>query len=55
MPGSTPGLDPKQVRKAAAALLKFVGSQKEESKELLQDDEVFYLVCCMKVADSVET
>lgn len=49
MPGSTPGLDPEQVRKAASALLKFVGSQKEDSKELLQDDEVFYLVCCRPV------
>ncbi|KAK9825035.1 hypothetical protein WJX74_002654 [Apatococcus lobatus] len=44
MPGSTPGLDPEQVRKAATALLKFVGSQREESKELLQDDEVFQLL-----------
>ena len=46
MPGSTPGLDPEQVKKASAALLKFVGAQKEESKELLQDDEVFHLVRC---------
>ena len=44
MPGATPGLDPTQVQKAAAALLKFVGSQQQESKELFTDDEIFYLV-----------
>ncbi len=44
MPGATPGLDPAQIKKAAAALLKFVSTQQEESKELFEDDEIFYLV-----------
>ena len=40
----TPGLKREQVQKAVAALLKYVVSQKEGSKDLLEDEEYIYLV-----------
>lgn len=40
----TPGLEREQVQKAVAALLKYVASQKEGSKDLLEDEEFLYLV-----------
>ena len=40
----TPGLKREQVQKAVAALLKYVDSQKEGSKDLLEDEEYLYLV-----------
>jgi hypothetical protein len=33
-----------QVRKAVIALLKYIGKQKENSNNLLEDDELLYLV-----------
>lgn len=41
---ATPGLREPQVSKAVAALLKFLGKQREESKNLLQEDEFLHLV-----------
>jgi hypothetical protein len=41
---TTPGLKREQVQKAVAALLKYVDSQKEGSKDLLEDEEYLYLV-----------
>lgn len=40
----TPGLKRDQVQKAVTALLKYVDSQKQGSKDLLEDEEYLYLV-----------
>ena len=39
-----PGLKREQVDKAVSALLKYIGSQKADSKDLLEDEEYLYLV-----------
>lgn len=44
----TPGLKREQVQKAVAALLKYVVSQKEGSKDLLEDEEYIYLNIALK-------
>ena len=41
-----PGLKQEQLQKAVKALLKHIGKQQEESKNLLQDEEYLYLVSC---------
>lgn len=42
------GLDTEQVRKAAKALLTYSAKKSEESNNLLQDDELLYLVRCTR-------
>lgn len=42
--GKTPGLRREQVEKAVSALLKYIGTQKADSKDLLEDEEYLYLV-----------
>ena len=42
--GKAPGLQREQVDKAVSALLKYIGSQKADSKDLLEDEEYLYLV-----------
>ena len=42
---SRPVLDREQTRKAVSALLKYIGKEKAEAKELFDDDEFLYLVC----------
>ena len=37
-------LDREQMRKAVAALMKYIGKEKAESKELFDDDEFLYVV-----------
>ena len=45
-----PGLKRDQIDKAVSALLKYVGSQKSDSKDLLEDEEYLYLVSpCVKL------
>lgn len=45
-----PGLQREQIDKAVSALLKYVGSQKSDSKDLLEDEEYLYLVsACSKL------
>ena len=39
-----PVLDREQTRKAVTALLKYVGKEKAEAKELFDDDEFLYVV-----------
>lgn len=39
-----PGLKREQIDKAVSALLKYVGCQKADSKDLLEDEEYLYLV-----------
>ena len=39
-----PVLDREQTRKAVAALMKYIGKEKEEAKELFDDDEFLYVV-----------
>lgn len=43
MPGIE-DIDKKQVHKAVVALLKYLGKQKNESMNLLEEDELLYLV-----------
>jgi hypothetical protein len=43
MPGFE-DIDKKQVHKAVVALLKYLGKQKDESMNLLEEDELLYLV-----------
>lgn len=43
-----PGLDQEQVLKAARSLLKYVGQQQEQSKQLLEEDEVIYMLLALK-------
>jgi len=43
MPGIE-SIDKKQVKKAVAALLKYIGKQKNERSNLLEEDELLYLV-----------
>ncbi len=40
----TEGVDEAQVQKAIVALLKYIGKQKETSKNLLEDEDLLYLV-----------
>lgn len=42
--GKAPGLKREQIDKAVSALLKYIGSQKADSKDLLEDEEYLYLV-----------
>ena len=42
-----PGLKREQVEKAVQALLKYIGTQKADSKDLLEDEEYLYLVMLM--------
>lgn len=44
----TPGLKRDQVQKAVTALLKYVDSQKQGSKDLLEDEEYLYLNIALK-------
>ena len=37
-------VDKKQVEKAVAALLKYIGKEKKDSSNLLEEDELLYLV-----------
>lgn len=39
-----PGLKREQIDKAVSALLKYIGSQKADSTDLLEDEEYLYLV-----------
>ena len=41
---SRPVLDREQTRKAVSALMKYIGKEKAEAKELFDDDEFLYLV-----------
>jgi|LakMenE18May11ns_1017448.scaffolds.fasta_scaffold7664882_1 hypothetical protein len=43
MPGIE-DVDKKQVQKAVVALLKYLGKQKDESMNLLEEDDLLYLV-----------
>lgn len=42
--GEVEHIDEKQVRKAVEALLKYIGKQKKDSSNLLEEDELLYLV-----------
>lgn len=42
--GKAPGLKQEQIQKAVTALLKHIGTQKEGSKDLLEEEEYLYLV-----------
>ena len=44
MAAARPVLDREQTRKAVAALMKYIGKEKEEAKELFDDDEFLYVV-----------
>lgn len=46
--GKTPGLRREQVEKAVSALLKYIGTQKADSKDLLEDEEYLYLNIALK-------
>lgn len=48
------GLDEAQVEKAARALLKYAKKQEENSKNILQEDEMIYLVCRTPAITTVE-
>ncbi|KAL3138723.1 hypothetical protein ABBQ32_006478 [Trebouxia sp. C0010 RCD-2024] len=43
-----PGLQREQIDKAVSALLKYVGAQKSDSKDLLEDEEYLYLNFALK-------
>jgi ribosome biogenesis protein UTP30 len=42
------GLQEPQLQKAVASLLKYIGKQKEETKQLIDDDELIYLIIQLK-------
>ena len=42
--GKAPGLKREQIDKAVSALLKYIGSQKADSTDLLEEEEYLYLV-----------
>ena len=44
MASARPVLDREQTRKAVAALMKYIGKEKAEAKELFDDDEFLYVV-----------
>lgn len=44
MKDSSTAVSKEQVKKAVDALLKYVGKQKEESKNLIEDEDFLYLV-----------
>ena len=44
MASARPTLDREQTRKAVTALMKYIGKEKAEAKELFDDDEFLYVV-----------
>lgn len=44
MPKEKPGISEEQVGKAVDALFKYLGKKAEETKTLVEDDDMFYLV-----------
>lgn len=49
-----PGLKREQIDKAVSALLKYIGSQKADSTDLLEEEEYLYLVRVQPVRNALE-
>ncbi|KAK9809197.1 hypothetical protein WJX72_011165 [[Myrmecia] bisecta] len=48
MSSSLPGFQVDQAKKAVAALLKYIGKQHEDANDLLEEDEMIYLLIALK-------